>query len=397
VIAALPQLCVDGIADWAMLYMVGDDGAIERLQVAHRDPSRSETMRAMRDMPFRPSAGHPVQKVIAEREPLLVKRMGPEQLATYYADQTYLALVHQLGVTSYMIVPMVARDRALGAIALVASDPEREFGDDDLALARDLALRAALALDNARLYRMAQEANRAKTDILAVISHDLRTPLSSIMGYSDLLLMGIPETLSQDSGEKVGRIRTAANHLLYLIDELLAYARLDAGRDVAKVRAMDARDIVADVASVIDPLVTERGLQLRVSTPDRPIPCRSDPDKLRQILVNLAWNAIKFTPQGRIEVGLDRSGSQLRFHVRDTGIGIAPEHLERVFDPFWQVQHTRRGPEEGTGLGLSVVQRLTHLLGGYVRVQSEPGVGSTFTVSIPSDADAPRTDELAPA
>ena len=388
VIAALPQLCVDGIADWAILYMVREDGTVERLQVAHRDPSKRETIHAMRDMPFRPNEGHPVQKVIDEREALLVKRIQPDELATYNADETYLALVRQLGVTSYMIVPMVARDRAVGAISLVASDPDREFGDDDLALARDLALRAALALDNARLYRVAQAANQAKTDILAVISHDLRTPLSSIMGYADLLLMGVPEPLSEGTSEKVGRIRTSANHLLYLIDELLAYARLDAGHDVANFRGIDARDVVADVASVIEPLVTERGLVLSVSVPDQPVRCRTDPDKLRQILVNLAWNAIKFTPSGEVGVSVEAAQGEIRFQVRDTGIGIAPENIERVFEPFWQVEHTRRGPEEGTGLGLSVVQRLSHLLGGRVSVQSELGAGSTFTVHMPCDGAA---------
>ena len=390
VLEALPQLCVDGIADWAILYMVREDGTIERMEVAHRDPSKRDTMRALRDMPFRPGEGHPVQRVIDEREPLLVQRVGSEQLASFSTDETYLDFVRQLGITSYMIVPMIARDRVVGAIALVASDPAREFGDDDLALARDLALRAALALDNARLYRMAQEANRAKTDILAVISHDLRTPLSSIIGYADLLIMGVPETLAESSAGQVERIRTSANHLLYLIDELLAYARLDAGRDVANARDADACEILDEVASVIEPLVTERGLALEVRRPDAPLACRTDPDKLRQILVNLAWNAVKFTPSGTIGIGVESAGPMLRFHVRDTGIGIAPEHVERVFEPFWQVQQTRRGPEEGTGLGLSVVQRLSVLLGGRVSVVSEPGAGSTFTVTVPRDLEEAR-------
>lgn len=384
VIDALPQLCVDGIADWAILYVVSDEGRVERLQVAHRDASKQELIRTLRDMPFEPTDEHPVMKVLREREPLLARRVEPGVLDTYSATEGYVDLINQLGITSYMIMPMIARGRALGAIALVASAPNREFGDDDVALARDLALRAALALDNARLYRVAQEANQAKTDFLAVISHDLRTPLSSILGYSELLLMGVPETLGTASAEQVRRVRTAGNHLLYLIDELLSYARLDAGRDVVNARPFDARDVIDDVASVVKPLAQERGLDLVVTRPPDPIPCETDPDKLRQILTNLAWNAIKFTEQGVVGLEVARHGEQVHFRVRDTGVGIAPEHVDRIFQPFWQVRQGRRGPEDGTGLGLSVVQRLTELLGGNVSVESRLGEGSTFTVVVPA-------------
>ena len=387
VIDALPQLCVDGIADWAILYVVNDDGRVERLQVAHRDASKQEQIRALRDMPFEPTEEHPVMQVLREREPVLARRIQPGVLDSYSTTEGYVDLVRQLGITSYMIVPMIARGRAMGAIALVASDPAREFGDDDIALARDLALRAALALDNARLYRVAQEANQAKTDFLAVISHDLRTPLSSILGYSELLLMGVPEALSDVSAEQVRRVRTAGNHLLYLIDELLAYARLDAGRESANPRAIDAREVVQDVAGVIKPLAESRGLQLHATLPARPITCHSDPDKLRQILTNLAWNAIKFTEEGEVWLAVAEQGGQVRFRVQDTGVGIAPEHLDHIFQPFWQVREGRRGPEDGTGLGLSVVQRLTEMLGGHVGVESRPGEGSTFTVSIPGAAE----------
>ena len=388
VIEALPQLCVDGIADWAILYVVNDEGRVERLQVAHRDASKREQIAALRDMPFEPTDAHPVVRVLHEREPILARRIEPGVLDSFSATEGYVDLVQQLGITSYMIVPMIARGRALGAIALVASDPAREFGDDDVALARDLALRAALALDNARLYRVAQEANQAKTDFLAVISHDLRTPLSSILGYSELLLLGVPEQLGDGSTEQVRRIRTAGNHLLYLIDELLAYARLDAGRDIVNPRDVDAREVVHDVASVVKPLAEERGLRLDVSIPDRPVPCRTDPDKLRQVLTNLAWNAIKFTERGAVGLDMEAREDLVRFRVRDTGVGIAPEHLERIFQPFWQVREGgRRGPEDGTGLGLSVVQRLTELLGGRVSVESHVGDGSTFTVAVPRQAD----------
>jgi signal transduction histidine kinase len=299
-------------------------------------------------------------------------------------DERHREIIRRLGITSYLIVPLVARDRALGAIKLVSSRPDRRFNHDDLAWATDLASRAALALDNARLYEDAQQANHAKSDLLAVISHDLRTPLNAIIGYSELLSMGIPDPLTDTALVHVERVGKSAHHLLYLIDELSSFARIEAGRIQMKPQDVDVRDLTQEVSTVMEPLAAERGLEFRVDLPpDLPV-LRTDPDRLRQVLLNLTGNAVKYSLHGTITLeAVPAADGGIVFHVRDTGIGISPDHLAKIFEPFWQADVRERASSRGTGLGLSIVRRLVSMLAGEVSVESVVGEGSTFTVRLP--------------
>jgi signal transduction histidine kinase len=386
---ALARLCVAEIADWVAIYIVDDDGQVHRLEVAHRDASRLELVEELRESPIRSDGSHPVLPVLESGRPLLVPRVDDDQLARLADSPRHLELLRELEVRSFMLVPLIARGRGLGAIGLACSDPGREFGDQDLALAENLASRAALAVDNARLYREAQEATRSKTDLLAIISHDLRTPLTSIIGYAELLIMGVPEPLSDGTRERVERMRSGAEHLLHLINQLLALSRLDAGRETAQIEDEDLAELVRDVAVVVEPLALERGLAFDVELQRERIPLRTDPGKLRQVLVNLVANAVKFTERGGVRLVVEQPAPDaVVVRVTDTGPGIAPEHLERIFEPFWQVQD---GParSDGTGLGLSVVRRLVELLGGEIRVESVVGEGSTFVVALRTDPDRP--------
>jgi len=184
----------------------------------------------------------------------------------------------------------------------------------------------------------------------------------------------------------VERIRTGTRHLLYLIEELLAFAKLDAGREELQLRDIAAGHVLREVVEVVEPLAVERELDLRLRVDPDAGSLRTDPGKLRQALVNLAANAIKFTDAGGvIDLEAEPVDSSIRFVVRDTGRGIEPEHLEQIFQPFWQVR-TEDSAAGGTGLGLSVVRRLAALLGGRVSVESMPSRGSTFTVTIPRRA-----------
>ena len=234
----------------------------------------------------------------------------------------------------------------------------------------------------------AEAALRARSDFIAMVSHELRTPLNAIIGFADLLVMGIPERLSDKPLDQVRRIRSAAAHLLALIEEVLTFSRSESGEDRVKLGETDAVAIVRDVATFVKPLAREKGLALHIRGAEDEIVMTTDAVKLRQILLNLLTNAVKFTDRGSVELQIAESDGMIEFKVCDTGVGIAPEHIAHIYEPFWQVEdvHTRRAG--GTGIGLTVVKRLSDLLGGDIEVESEVGKGTRFTLRIPRTRNA---------
>ena len=394
-LSVLARLCVPAMADWAVVYSVDEKGQVRRLEVAHPDPSKTPIVQELRGATIDQGGPNPVLTALRTRKSLLVPTTSAQLLEEFTETPRQRALVRDLGCESLMIVPMISHEHALGALVLVSARPARRFDEDDLALAEDVARRAALAMESARLYEEARRANKGKTDFLAVVSHDLRTPLTAILGYADLLELGVPDALPPGARQPIQRIQTSAKHLLYLLNELLAFARLDASREEARLQKIDVRDIGREVAEVTEPLAVARALGFHVDMPNDPVLTVTDPDKLRQILLNLLGNATKYTERGHISLEVDvADGNGVRIRVRDTGVGIAPEHLSHIFEPFWQVDPTRRSRDGGTGLGLSVVQRLVGMLAGELAVVSEPGVGTTFTVLLPlEDSRAPMAPE----
>ncbi|HEX6135820.1 MAG TPA: PAS domain-containing sensor histidine kinase [Longimicrobiales bacterium] len=396
-LSELARLCVSEIADWAVVYISEEGDRVRRLEVAHRDPARASLARTLRDLPITAGGHHPVLEVLRTRRPILVEDVDEARLASISEDPQHRELIRSLGIDSFMMVPLTARGRSLGAIALVSADPDRPLTGGDLELAEDLALRAALAVDNARLYRAAQDANQGKSDLFAAISHDLRTPLNSIMGHADLLSMGIPDTLSDASLRHVERIGKSAAHLLHLIDELTTLVRLDAGREELHLAAVNVSDVVNDVNDVVELLAVDRGLAFAVDVADPQAVMNTDPARLRQVLLNLIGNAIKYTEEGEVRLTVRVEGEVITFRISDTGVGIAPGDLPRIFEPFWQADPSRRRSAEGTGLGLSVVHRLVKLLRGTIEVESELGAGSAFTVTLPLHGPEDESAEAATA
>lgn len=381
---ALAQLCVPELADWAVVYSADEQGSVRRVEVAHADASKSAAARELCSASIIPDGRHPVLAVLRDRTPLLMPKTSPNLLETITDNERQRELIEELGFESLMMVPMLTHERPLGALALISARASRRFDTNDLALAEDVARRAAVAMERVRLYEEARRANEGKADFLAVVSHDLRTPLTAIIGYAELLQLGVPEALPAGARRPVERIRTSAEHVLYLLKELLTFARLDAGREEVRPQNVDVRNIGREVAAVMEPIAGARALRLRLDIPRTPIMAFTDPDKLRQVLLNLAGNAVKYSNDG--EVTLEISGSeddQVIMRVRDSGVGIAEEHLPHIFEPFWQVDPTQRSRDGGTGLGLSVVQRLVGMLSGEVSVASVLGAGTTFTVTLP--------------
>ncbi|MDP9349298.1 MAG: ATP-binding protein [Gemmatimonadota bacterium] len=288
-----------------------------------------------------------------------------------------------LPVRSYLAVPVVLRSgEVLGGLFFGHEKPG-VFTERHEQMVVGIAGWAALAMDNARLFQRAQQANQAKADFLAVISHELRTPMNAIIGFSELLVDEMAGPLSGKQREFVSRIRASSVHLLQLINEVLTYARVEAGRESIHLEPVDVAALVRETAVLLEPLAAEGGLRLQVRVPEEALEVETDPAKVRQILLNLLSNAVKFTKRGEVEVRLEEVEGWVVLTVRDSGIGIGPEHLERIFEPFWQAEPVNTRRSGGTGLGLSVTRNLAQLLGGEVEVESTPGAGSTFTVRLP--------------
>jgi PAS domain S-box-containing protein len=230
----------------------------------------------------------------------------------------------------------------------------------------------------------AETASRAKSEFLAVMSHELRTPLSAIIGYEELLFDGITGPVNEGQRTQLARIKASATHLLSLIDEVLTLSRVEAGREVAHPERVSVFAALHEASTLTDPLASEKNLELTIARVPKDIEVWADPTKLRQILLNLITNAIKFTDTGFVRLESRRVDDCVEIAVRDTGIGIAPSDHDRIFDTFWQVEQKSTRKVGGTGLGLSVSRRLAQLMHGDLTVQSNLGEGSTFTLRLPA-------------
>ncbi len=227
----------------------------------------------------------------------------------------------------------------------------------------------------------AESANLAKRRLLETVSHELRCPLSAILGYVEILRDD--GTLTAEQEQRVGWIEAAGRHLASMVDDILCFSRLDSCREVIEPATLDARSIAAEVHSLLGPLAAAKDLAFRLDVPAEGVALETDIRKARQILINLCGNAVKYTDDGEIRLGVRGDRERVVFEIRDTGIGIAAEHQARIFDRFWQVDGGATRLTGGLGIGLAVARQYGRLLGGDVEVESEPGKGSTFRVWLP--------------
>jgi PAS domain S-box-containing protein len=252
---------------------------------------------------------------------------------------------------------------------------------------RDLTERRAAgerALEDARRVGAAEAANRAKTEFLTMLSHELRTPLNAIGGYIDLLALGIRGPVTEQQQEDLTRIRRSQQHLLSIINDLLNFSRLESGRVTYDIARVPLADVAESVYAMVEPQANTKGIELAWPAPKPEAAVSADRSKLEQILLNLVTNALKFTPAGgRITLACVEDGERMRISVADTGIGIAQESLDAIFDPFVQVGRSLSSTHEGAGLGLAISRDLARAMDGDLTVESTPGAGTTFTLTLP--------------
>jgi signal transduction histidine kinase len=328
-----------------------------------------------------PLAGSMVEAVLASHDTLAVSHFSA-------SGRPLARVLPELRVGPVVVAPLVAHDRPLGVLAIARGESEPPFGVREQERLGVIADHAALALWKAELLDRSQAADRAKGRFLATISHELRTPLTALTGYEELLADEVIGPLSDPQSDVVQRMRSVTHHLAVMIEEVLAYSSLEAGREVVRPTDFLAHDLVRAVAAIIEPLARQKKLPLVSELPAAPVRMTSDVDKVRQILVNLAGNAVKFTDAGEVRIILeppDETG-EVRFSVRDTGVGLSSEQIGQLFRPFSQLDTGLTRRHGGTGLGLYISYRLAELLGGRIEVRSEPGVGSTFVLVVPGES-----------
>jgi PAS domain S-box-containing protein len=371
---SVAALAVPHLGDWCLVHLRdARDGPL--MQVARAVPDGDE------------AAADALARLLTGDDHLMPMVMAGEAAVTGPAENGPAVLrkeqLQAIGATSLLAVPLHARGEALGVMTFGTNRPDHRYDDTDVEFAEELGRRAGVAIDNARLYRDAEEGNRAKADFLAVVSHELRTPLNAITGYADLLSGGIAGELNEKQERHVERIKVGAGHLAHLIDEILSYARVEAGQETLTVGPTDLAKIARESAAALDPDARDRGLVLEVDVPPRGPVVRTDGGKVRQIMVNLLSNAVKYTDRGTVRLELRSAEQGAEVRITDTGIGIPPEAMGRIFEPFWQAESPNTRTVGGTGLGLSVSSRLAELIEGTIAVESEVGVGTTFTVRLP--------------
>jgi signal transduction histidine kinase len=318
-------------------------------------------------------------------ESTLVHEITETSYQATAVDDEHLRLIEQVRAQSLVAVPLRVAERILGVVTFFATDASnRRYGPDDLLLAEELAGRAALAVENARLFNAAEQATRARDEMLGVVAHDLRNPLNTVYMAAGLLGEMIPET--QPALRKQADImRRAAERMNRLIQDLLDVKRIESGRMAMDPRPQSPGTLIADAVEMLRTLAAAGGLEV-VGDVSRDVPeVLADPMRIHQVLSNLVGNAIKFTPQGgRVVLAADLlADSEVRFTVADTGPGILPKELPHVFGQFWQAN---RADRRGIGLGLTIAKGIVETHGGRIWVESTVGEGSNFYFTLPAAA-----------
>ncbi len=377
----IAEIAVQDLADCCMLDLVDEKGEVRRQRIVCRDPSKAVTCDKRLLVSTHQTRPCLVRSALESRQPVVVQRLSSDDVEALALDEDQLQTLRRAEARSAVVIPLVAPGSVLGAITLLYSNRSRMHGPDDLRVACAFAQRAALAVDNARLYRAAQRAIQARNEVLGVVAHDLRNPLSLIQMEAVSLQRDKthPERPSREPGEVITR---AATHMNRLIEDLLDVSAIDAGGLTIAQSRVSAAHVAIEAVDAQRRLRSAESLELRLELADNLPEISADRDRLLQVFENLIGNAIKFTPPGgSITVGAVPRDAHVQFCVKDSGSGIALEDRAHLFDRFWQRHPTRHG---GAGLGLPIVKGIVEAHGGDVWIDSAPGRGTKVFFTIPA-------------
>jgi PAS domain S-box-containing protein len=383
VLHRVTSLAVPSFADFSLAYETDSHGLLRHVASTHQDPSRKSLLDEVARL-YRPDPANSncsVVRALTTRQPTLVERVTPEFLDREGFEPRVRALFDELAPVSWMAIPLVARDRKLGAIVFALSGSERRYTDKDATVGGRLGSRAALAMHNALLYTTAQEALAARDEVLAIVAHDLRNPLHTIGMTAQLLTeVQLDESKRARQLETIGRATERMNRL---IQDLLDVTRVEAGKSIAiERRVVRPSAFIRDACESFVLEAREKQIRLEWDVSDEVPEVSADVGRIVQVLSNLIGNALKFTPEGgRIDVRAIKDKEGLLVSVRDSGRGIPAEDIDRIFRPFWQAPRAGR---TGAGLGLAISRGIVEQHGGRVWVESREGVGSTFCFTLPA-------------
>lgn len=386
------HIAIPHLADCCVLDLVDQHGFVRTIASVHEEPELTKRLRALEGRRADAPANwpFPVADAIAEERSFMQQTLASGWEREGAGNDSRVEDVAALGVRSYITIPLVARDRVLGALTLISTDPGRRYDEVSAALAEDMAIPSAFAIENAWLYQSAQQASTARDEILGVVSHDLRNPLSAISMCARVLLESPPDA-SEERHELAGAILESTHLMQRLIQDLLDVSTIESGHLQVHPRRESLGPLVDAVMQMVRESADDRGIALERDVSAALPAVFVDAMRVEQVLANLMGNAVKFTERGgHVRVHADVDGSFLRVMVCDSGIGIPPEHLPHLFDRYWHAR--RQSRTAGTGLGLAIARGIVEAHGGVLEVESTMGVGSTFTLTLPTIDDTPRVD-----
>jgi PAS domain S-box-containing protein len=377
---AVTELATRSVADWCAVDVLEEHGHMRRLKVASADPANAALCAALEQLPANRDLPHFARSVLETRRSFVVEHVTPQFLASVAQGPEHQRALTATGVTSVIGVPLMILGEALGVLLFGSSNPDRAYGQDDLSWAEPLADRSAVAIQNARLYRASVEATQRREQVLGVVAHDLRNPLSTILMQTSALERASPQ-LERRSRKPIEVIHRAATRMNQLIQDLLDVSVIEMGQLPIQRARLAGGELVVEAVEAQKMLASSSSVDLRVDVAKDVGEVWGEHDRLVQVFENLIGNAIKFTtPGGWITVGAASNDQEVVFWVADSGSGIEPSDVPHVFDRFWQATRSDR---RGAGLGLPIAKGIVEAHGGHIWVESTLGQGSTFFFSIP--------------